>query len=351
MARATKDQWANAYEAAFNILDMFPWAYMGRYDVFGVQISDWDEPGWVNAATSLEEESEFRLNMFMGAKGLAMFYESAWADAKSDIQIADPLRECDYWSVVFITPDMLSSIERKRLKDLGYKAADKPLLPRFEFSKEGHAPRKVEQSREVAALGRALQVAEYVFARCRINPRFLEHPLIPAKNIQYVPVFKAAGSSEPRPMWEKLNEAGTLMVPVPQLDDEEAKELLESTKPAGMWQVVLYYSTRGDEKPGTPYPRVLICMIPDKLDSPIIIEGRPGEDAGIVLEFLSAMKDRGTRPETIMVMRSYERLLLEDIAEQLGIELAILDRENADKAVELMLTMLISLEDTNEDND
>lgn len=350
MARATKDQWANAYEAAFNILDMFPWAYMGRYDVFGVQISDWDEPGWVNAATSLEEESEFRLNMFMGAKGLAMFCENAWADAKSDIQITDPLRECDYWSVVFITPDMLSSIERKRLKELGYKAEDKPLVPRFEFSKEGHVPREVKQSSEVRALGKALQVAKYVFARCRVNPHFLEHPLIPAGDVQYVPIFEA-GFGELKPTWTTVNEASQFMVPVPLLDEEEASEVLESTKQSGKWVITLHYVTRNTQRPGTPYPRVLTCMNPDMLDSPILIEGLPGEDPDIAIDFAFAMKDLGTRPETIIVMRGYERLLLECIAEKLGIKLVVVDEQSTGEAMSFVLTVLSNLsESTNEDN-
>lgn len=160
------DEWNRLYDLMAQVKELAPWEWMEEDDIFGVQIPDMKELGFVSVMGMLGEH--FAVAVYQGVKGLGGFWNmhSQAPNLAPEFVLQVPQLQAS-----FEDREMISKEDREVMKKLGRKYRGANDWPQFRSYRPGCLPWHIEKNEAetlICALEQLLQVA----------PRFMKDPAI-----------------------------------------------------------------------------------------------------------------------------------------------------------------------------
>jgi len=163
------DAWRRLYAAADLIKKLAPWTWMDETDVFGVQLPETDEIGYVSIMGALG--SHFAVSVYLGDNALHRFLDIEETPETEESVMR--LLELPQLMVSFEDREVLEKEDRDIIKQLGVKYRGRNNWPLFRSYRPGFYPWLLEAS-EVENLTIALEQVAGVAMRFENNPELLE---------------------------------------------------------------------------------------------------------------------------------------------------------------------------------
>lgn len=158
------DDWQKLYRLMAQIKNLAPWDWMEEGDIFGIQMPETGELGFVSVMGALGEH--FAVAVYQGARGLGGFWNMQSKGPKLSPEI---VLQVPQLQAAFEDRDLISKEDRDVMKQLGLKYRGANAWPQFRSYRPGCFPWLIEKDEAkmlICALEQLLQVA----------PRFQEDP-------------------------------------------------------------------------------------------------------------------------------------------------------------------------------
>jgi len=151
------EEWQKLYDLMAQIKDLAPWDWMEEGDIFGIQIPETDELGFVSVMGVLGEH--FAIAVYQGVKGLGGFWnmQSKGPQLSPEIVLQVPQLQASFEDREMITKEDRDVMKKLELKYRGAKA-----WPQFRSYRPGCFPWYIEKNEAemlICALEQLLQVA------------------------------------------------------------------------------------------------------------------------------------------------------------------------------------------------
>ena len=212
------DDWKKLYDLMAQLKDLAPWDWMEEDDIFGIQMPETGDLGFVSVMGALGEH--LAIAVYQGIKGLSGFWQM---HAKGPKLTAEFVLQIPQLQASFEDRDLISKEDREVMKKLGLKYRGAQAWPQFRSYRPGCFPWLIEKEEAkmlICTLEQVLQVA----------PRFKEDPkiLTPTDTIHdYLVRVYDNGKWEDRVQHIEFREDKTINVVM----DEEALEHLRALMP------------------------------------------------------------------------------------------------------------------------
>jgi hypothetical protein len=306
-------QWQILYDLAQAFRETGPWQWMSEDDLFGVQDPDTGEVGYCSVIGELGEAHG--LAIYPGSEGLVSYAMMKEIEDPLDPALISRQRTL---SLIFANRDELSSKDKALIKELGIKFRGKNAWPVFRSMKPWYYPWYLtadEAEFFIVVLQQALEFClEY-----RQNPYIMEAPqedriLVKVKegeNWQY--------------QWQELPSPQGIELPVLIPTDIAVKRIKqECRKATAKWETGFFpfpapVKDKGDERPYYPVVTLWVDQV-----SGLILHFeifKPGEWHRVADSFISTALLTRSLPARIYTSQPEVRILLQAVAEKLGITL------------------------------
>ena len=312
----TLEEWKRLYDLMAQVKELAPWDWMEEDDIFGIQMPETGELGFVSVMGALGEY--FAVAVYQGAKGLGGFWNmhSLGPKLTPEFALQVPQLQASFEDRELITKD-----DREVMKKLGLKFRGAKAWPQFRSYRPGCIPWLIEEDEAktlIYALEQLLEVA----------PRFMENPNLftPTKTEHdYLVRVNKDGRWEDTIKHITFREEKTLDL----LMNEEALEHLRAMMPGKLTlEIDLYMMNepvqeKRGERPYFPFMLMLadhdsgMILGVDLLTPLPSMEAMWSEVPAVVVEKLAD----GLPPQEIQVKDDMLYLLLQPVAEEVGFSL------------------------------
>ena len=312
----TLDEWKRLHDLMAQVKELAPWDWMEESDIFGIQMPDTKDLGFISVMGMLGEH--FAMAVYQGAKGLGGFWNihSQGHHISPEVVLQVPQLQAS-----FEDREMISKEDREVIKKLGRIYRGAKGWPQFRSYRPGCFPWHIEKNEAdmlICALEQLLEIA----------PRFREDPhLFKPTEAEHDYLVRVKNDEK----WEDsvkhvtFREEKTLDL----LMDEETLERLRKMMPGKlMLEIDLHMmdkpvQEKPEERPYFPF----MLMLADS-DSGMIL----GVDLLAPLPSLEAMWSEvpaavveklaeGFPPREIQVKDDMLYILLQPVAQELSIKL------------------------------
>lgn len=307
------DDWKKLYDLMAQLKNLAPWGWMEEDDIFGIQMPETGDSGFVSVMGALGEH--LAVAVYQGIKGLSGFWQM---HSKGPELTPEFVLQIPQLQASFEDRDLISKEDREVMKKLGLKYRGAQAWPQFRSYRPGCFPWLIEKDEAkmlICALEQVLQVA----------PRFKEDPeiLTPTDTFHdYLVRVYANGKWEDRVKHIEFREDKTIDL----LMNEEALERLRALMPGKLTlEIDLYMmdepvQEKPKERPFFPF----MLMLADR-DSGMIL----GIDMLTPLPSLEEMWSHipaivvakladSLPPKEVQVKDEMLYFLLQPIAQELG---------------------------------
>lgn len=307
------DDWKKLYDLMAQLKDLAPWDWMEEDDIFGIQMPETGDLGFISVMGTLGEH--LAIAVYQGIKGLSGFWQM---HAKGPKLTPEFVLQIPQLQASFEDRDLISREDRQVMKELGLKYRGAQAWPQFRSYRPGCLPwllEKDEAKMLTLALEQVVQVA----------PRFKEDPKILTPTDtghDYLVRVYDSGKWEDRVQHIEFREDKTINL----LMNEEALERLRALMPGELTlEIDLYMldepvQEKPKERPFFPF----MLMLADR-DSGMIL----GIDMLIPLPSLEEMWSHvpaiivekladNLPPREVQVKDDMLYLLLQPVAQELG---------------------------------
>lgn len=312
----TLEEWKRLYDLMAQVKKAAPWDWMEEGDIFGIQMPETGELGFISVMGALGEH--FAVAVYQGAKGLGGFWnmQSKGPQLSPEIVLQVPQLQAS-----FEDRDLIEKEDRDLMKTLGLKYRGANAWPQFRSYRPGCFPWFIEKNEAemlICALEQLLQVA----------PRFKEDPsiLMPTDNEHdYLMRVNNHGKWEDSVNHITLREEMTFDL----LMDEEALEHLRTLMP-GKFTLEIDLSMmdqpvqeKRKERPFFPFMLMLadhesgMILGVDLLTPLPTMEAMWSDVPATIVDKLA----EGFPPKEIHVKDDMLYLLLQPVAQELGFSL------------------------------
>lgn len=310
------EEWQRLYGLMAQIKELAPWEWMEESDIFGVQIPETEELGFVSVMGALGEH--FAVAVYQGAKGLGGFWNMQLQGPKLTPEFVLQIPQLQ---ASFEDREMITKEERDIMKALGLKYRGTNAWPQFRSYRPGCFPWHIEKN-EASVLNNALEQL------LQVAPRFKEDPdLFEPTEIEhdYLVRVQNAGKWEDRVKHIAFREERTLELQM----NEEALEHLRKLMPGKLTlEIDLHMmdeplQEKPKERPYFPFMLMLAdhdsgMILGFDLLTPLpSLEDMWSEVPALVVEKLA----EGFPPKEIQVKDDMLYLLLQPVAGELGIRI------------------------------
>ncbi len=340
----TEQEWRDLYAAAAAFKDMAPWDWMWDSDVAGVKDPESGEIGYCAVMGRLGEH--FALAVYLGDDGLAGLWQMRLNPSENPLATL-ALQRCLMAS--FEDRAILQKRDLDQIKDLGLKFRGRSAWPMFRSYRPGYQPWFLTGP-EVRFLTTALQQTMTIAERFQQKPDMLPEPNPMGPYLVRSQVKRKDGVE-----WqERRRKPGPLFVPGPpvgSLGVEAEPEFLQQLKAElpvtdGALEMDFFLSpsaVKGEEDDRPFFPFMLLAADPGSgliMGSDI---SKPGDVAvDMVEQFFSIVEGLQMIPAKIAVAQPEAKIILEQIAPQLGVEVVLVRRLKAIEAVRRELSEFMS---------
>jgi hypothetical protein len=309
----TLEEWKRLYDLMAQVKDLAPWEWMEEDDIFGVQMPDTKELGFVSVMGMLGEH--FAIAVYRGAKGLGGFWNMHSLGPKLTPEFVLQIPQLQ---ASFEDREMITKEDREVMKKLELKYRGAHAWPQFRSYRPGCFPWYIEKEEAealICALEQLLDVA----------PRFREDPSILAPTDaehEYLVRVNQNGKWADSVQRVAFREEKTLDL----LMDEEALEHLRRMMPGKMTlEIDLSMMNepvrdKARERPFFPFMLMLadhesgMILGVDLLTPLPSMEAMWSEVPAIVVEKLA----EGFPPKEIQVKDDMLYILLQAVAQEAG---------------------------------
>lgn len=312
----TLEEWKKLYDLMAQVRKAAPWDWMEESDIFGIQIPETEELGFVSVMGMLGEH--FAVAVYQGAKGLGGFWEMHALGPKLTPEFALQVPQLQ---ASFEDRDLIAKEDRDVMKKLGLKYRGANAWPQFRSYRPGCFPWFIEKNEAeilTCALEQLLDTA----------PRFKKDPGIftPTDNDhEYLVRVNKRGK------WEDSLQRITFRheVMLDLMMNEDALEHLRKMMPGKLTlEIDLHMmeepvQEKAKERPYFPFMLMLaehdsgMILGVDLLTPLPSMEAMWSEVPAIVVEKLAD----GFPPKEIQVKDDMLYLLLQPVAKELGFRL------------------------------
>lgn len=315
------EMWKRLYDLMGQVKELAPWTWMQEDDIFGIQMPETGEQGFVSVMGMLGEH--FAVAVYQGVKGLGGFWniQTQGYDAPMELVLQTPQLQAS-----FEDRDMVTKEDRKVMKELGLKFRGANAWPLFRSYRPGCFPWHIEKEEAetlICALEQLLDVA----------PRFKEDPRIfpPTDNKnEYLVRVKKNNQWEDSIQRISFRQEVTLNL----MMNEEALAHLRQMMPGKLTlEIDLYMmmepvQEKANERPYFPFMLMLVdhdsnMILGFDLLTPLpSMEAMWSEIPAIIVEKLA----EGFPPTEVLVKDEMLYLLLQPLAEEAGFRLKKVSR-------------------------
>ena len=309
----TLDEWKRLYDLMAQVKELSPWEWMEEGDIFGIQMPETGELGFVSVMGMLGKH--FAVAVYQGAKGLGGFWTMHSLGPRLTPEF---ILQVPQIQASFEDREMITKEDREVMKKLGLKYRGAHAWPQFRSYRPGCFPWYIEKEEAemlICALEQLLDVA----------PRFQEDPSILTPTDvehEYLVRVKQNGKWVDSVQHVTFREEKTLDL----LMNEDALEHLRKMMPGKMTlEIDLYMMNepvqeKAKERPFFPF----LLMFADHKSGMILgvellsplpsIESMWSEVPAVVVEKLA----EEFPPKEIQVKEDMLYFLLQPLAEELG---------------------------------
>jgi hypothetical protein len=309
------DDWKRLYDLMAQLKDLAPWEWMEEDDIFGIQIPETGELGFISVMGILGEH--LAVAVYQGVKGLGGFWQMHSQGPKITPEIALQIPQLQ---ASFEDRDLIAKEDRDVMKQLGLKYRGAKAWPQFRSYRPGCFPWFIEREEAKILIHALEQVLE-------MAPRFKENPdlLMPATDQDYLVRVNNNGTWEDSVRQILLRDEKMIEL----LMNEEALEHLRTLIPGKFILEIDFYmmeepvQEKRNERPFFPF----ILMLADHESGMIVgidmltplpsLEEMWYEIPAIVVEKLAD----GLPPKEIHVKDDMLYILLQPVAEEAGFSL------------------------------
>ena len=309
------DEWKKLYDLMAQLKDLSPWEWMEEDDIFGIQMPETGELGFVSVMGTLGEH--LAVAVYQGVKGLGGFWQMHSQGPKLTPEFALQIPQVQ---ASFEDRDLIAKEDRDVIKQLGLKFRGAQAWPQFRSYRPGCFPWFIEKGEAnilICALEQVLEIA----------PRFKENPdlLMPATDQDYLVRVNNNGKWEDTVQQVILRDEKILDLQM----NEEALEHLRTLMPGKFILEIDFYmmeepvQEKRNERPFFPFMLMLadhesgMIVGVDMLTPIPSIEEMWSEIPAIVTEKLAD----DFPPKEIHVKDDMLYLLLQPLAEEVGFNL------------------------------
>lgn len=310
------EEWRKLYDLMAQLKDLAPWEWMEEDDIFGIQIPETGELGFISVMGTLGEH--LAVAVYQGAKGLSGFWQmhSKGPELTPEFALQIPQVQAS-----FEDRDLITKEDRNVMKQLGLKYRGANAWPQFRSYRPGCFPWFIEKEEAqilICALEQVLEIA----------PRFKDDPdlLMPTDNDNdYLVRVNNNGKWEDTVRQVVFREEKILDLQM----NEEALEHLHTMMPGKFILEIDFYmmeepvQEKRNERPFFPF----MLMLADHESGMIVgidmrtplpsLEEMWSEIPAIVVEKLAD----GLPPKEIHIKDDMLYLLLQPVAEEVGFKL------------------------------
>lgn len=310
------DDWKRLHDLMAQLKDMAPWDWMEEDDIFGIQVPETGELGFVSVMGTLGEH--LAVAVYQGVKGLGGFWQMHSIGPKLTPEIALQIPQLQ---ASFEDRDLIEKEDRDVMKQLGLKFRGAKAWPQFRSYRPGCFPWFIEKNEAkilICALEQVLEMA----------PRFKDNPdfLVPTDNDNdYLVRVNNNGKWEDNVQRIELREEKILDLQM----NEEALEHLHTLMPGKFVLELDFYmmeepvQEKRNERPFFPFMLMLadhesgMILGVDMLTPLPTIEEMWSEIPAVVVEKLAD----DLPPKEIHVKDDMLYLVLQPVAEEVGFNL------------------------------
>lgn len=162
------DDWKKLYDLMAQLKDLAPWEWMEEDDIFGIQLPETGDLGFISVMGTLGEH--IAVAVYQGVKGLGGFWQM---QSKGPKLTPEFVLQIPQLQASFEDRDLISKEDRDVMKKLGLKFRGAKAWPQFRSYRPGCFPWLIEKDEAktlICALEQVLQVAP----RFKENPNLLE---------------------------------------------------------------------------------------------------------------------------------------------------------------------------------
>jgi hypothetical protein len=143
-------EWKNLYDLMAQVEELAPWDWMLEDDIFGIQMPETKELGFISVMGNLGEH--FAIAVYQGAKGLGGFWNMQAAGAKLP---PESILQVPQLQASFEDREMVEKEDRDVMRKLGLKFRGAKAWPLFRSYRPGCLPWHIEKQ-EAETLSHAL---------------------------------------------------------------------------------------------------------------------------------------------------------------------------------------------------
>lgn len=164
-----KKQWKRLLTATKEIAELKPWEWMHEEEVFGVQLPDSDDIGFVSIMGEFGEH--IAVSAYLGERSYARL--CSLYGPQQEANAPEHLYEIRHLMLSFEDREFLKDQDRRIISDLGFKFRGRNAWPLFRSVCPGYFPWQLVDE-EVEQLAVVLEQAIDVSLRCKENPALVQ---------------------------------------------------------------------------------------------------------------------------------------------------------------------------------
>jgi hypothetical protein len=308
----TLEEWKRLYDLMAQVKELAPWNWMEEDDIFGIQIPETGELGFISVMGTLGEH--LAVAVYQGVKGLSGFWQMHSKGPKLTPEFALQIPQLQ---ASFEDRDLIAKEDRDVMKQLGLKYRGAKAWPQFRSYRPGCFPWFIEKDEAKTLIYALEQVLE-------MAPRFKENPnlFMPATDQDYLVRVNNNGTWEDRVQQVVFREEKILDLQM----NEEALEHLRTLMPGKFILEIDFYmmeepvQEKRHERPFFPFMLMLadhesgMIVGVDMLTPLPSLEEMWSEIPAIIVEKLAD----DLPPREIHVKDDMLYLLLQPVAEEAG---------------------------------
>ncbi len=309
------EEWRKLYDLMAQLKDLAPWEWMEEDDIFGIQMPETGELGFISVMGTLGEH--LAVAVYQGVRGLSGFWQmhAGGPELTPEFALQFPQLQAS-----FEDRDIIAKEDRDVIKQLGLKYRGAKAWPQFRSYRPGCLPWFIERDEAkilICALEQVLEMA----------PRFKENPNLftPVTDQDYLVRVRNNGAWEDSVQQIVFREEKILDLKM----NEEALEYLRALMPGKLTLEIDFYmmeepvQEKRNERPFFPFMLMLadhesgMIVGVDMLTPLPSIDDMWSDIPAIVVEKLA----EGLPPKEILIKDDMLYLLLQPVAEEVGFTL------------------------------
>lgn len=332
--KPTEQEWRNLYAATAEFKEMAPWNWMWDSDVAGVKDPESGEIGYCAIMGRLGEH--FALAVYLGDAGLAGLWQMRLKPSDNPL-VTLALQTCLMAS--FEDRAVLQKRDLDQIKRMGLNFRGRSAWPMFRSYRPGFQPWFLTGP-EVRFLTTALQQSMNVAKRFQTNPDLLPEPnpvgpyLVRSQVKRKGSVVWQERRRRPGPLFTPGPPVGVLTADVDPKRLQQLKFILPVTE--GALEMDFFLSpgaVKGEEDDCPYFPFVVLAADPGSGMILGMEMSKPGEVAEDMTElFLNLAEGAQMLPAKIAVVQPEAQVILQPVAERLGVEVVLVRRLKAIEA-------------------